>query len=233
MVNVNSIPWNLPSSLNAVSDLSTLLNLVGRSSICCGTLNSEYDCLPDKMSNQETSAIARNVTREYPIKPMEKKTTFFSNVCQGLVSFDNRNSMCEECLKVDCTLRVRLNRMPQISPDENGAFKNWRYKDSSEQTEYLKQQVKRRINAEKREKYSKERAKIERNSRKIAEKDHRDLKRMMSDIEENRPDIEEDLFPDQPEMNLFWQTQKEMVKKGRREWHPRYSLILKFYHLRQ
>jgi hypothetical protein len=81
-------------------------------------------------------------------------------------------------------------------------------------------QKRRRKNAEKREIYWHAKAVEEKRMRKIAEQDNRDLLIMFETLNKE----ENTSFPNNPEMAMFWEMQKDVISKsdnkGQIRWHP-------------
>lgn len=56
------------------------------------------------------------------------------------------------------------------------------------------------------------------------EKDNRDMKKIFETVNEDKaPNGQPKFITENPEMELFWNIQKEMIENKSRKWHPRYK----------
>ena len=114
-----------------------------------------------------------------------------------------------------------------MSEDAGGANRknvNLNLLSGSDLAKRLHDEQRLRRNAEKRELYSKKKIISEQNSRQLVEKDDRDMKKIFETVNEDKaPNGQPKFITENPEMELFWNIQNEMIENKSRKWHPRYK----------
>lgn len=82
-----------------------------------------------------------------------------------------------------------------------------------------------RKNALRPEQRAKKRLNVERNLMRMVQQDHDDLKEMMEKMQPRK----DDLFQDDPDMQLLWNVQRDMLERKTRKWHPRFFLVMMLF----
>lgn len=137
----------------------------------------------------------------------------FSHSCSRILDAMRHSTMCKSCANIKWNSFYKT-----LNPkDENiNTLKKWKresYMTPDEIKHKLQIEKEKRINSERREKYTKEKYFLE--TKDFNNSDHEDFKVMFDSIDENSLN---------PEMKIFWQVQHDVLQtpnpKGYR-WHPK------------
>ena len=219
---------NVPPVLGEMNDIVNLLYNIQNGVFCRGCRNPEYKLLKPVVYDKTGTIIGK------ADNGLCKEEVVFKSInCIGILSLQSGMQMCKSCQLVDPILRVQLTRCKSLlSNDHFGEIMqkrsksqsstNWRYLDLQQACIRASDEQRRRVNSEKREKYAKRKLLEEKNTKKLSKDWDEDL----TSIFENVTKETREIFPNNPEMDFFWQLQRDMVDNKTRRWHPRQVLLL-------
>ncbi len=224
MCDLLKIGYQPPSSISSPENLIFLLNVISGSKPCFGCRNTSFSIFGSEVLDGAAKVIGRLKSfSSFDDKgfPSQEKR-YFSTSCHALLPPTATRSYCEECASLDKVLRLRLFRATSTQP--NATNVNHRYMSIECLKDSLANEKSLRRNAERRESYSKKKLNFEIQSKQLTSKDHGELKEIFNST--NVSVQYQKCFADKPEMNFFWNLQKEMLERNTRKWHPRYYFFI-------
>lgn len=218
---------NVPPVLGEMNDIVHLLYNTLNGVFCCGCRNPEYKQLKPIVYDKTGTIVGKadnGLSKEEVI--------FRSTNCTGILSLQSGMQVCKSCQLLDPILRVQLTRCKSLVNSDrfceimknrstSQSSTNWRYLDLQQACIRASDEQRRRVNSEKREKYAKRKLLEEKNTKKLSKDWDEDLTSIFESVnKETKP-----AFPNNPDMEFFWQLQRDMVDKKNRRWHPRQALF--------
>eukprot|EP00112_Aurelia_sp_Birch-Aquarium-sp1_P011553 Seg2427.6 transcript_id=Seg2427.6/GoldUCD/mRNA.D3Y31 product="hypothetical protein" protein_id=Seg2427.6/GoldUCD/D3Y31 len=221
---------NFPHHILKSSDLLCLLKKLLYQKFCRGCVKNEAECLGENVYDQGGSIVGR-VEIHTTSSALGETKVYRSSSCKGTIT--GNSAMCEACKKIDQTLRKRVSRAAARRSDEHymdaakSTCANLRYLTDDEKTARYNEERRRRVNAEKRERYAKWRLKEEKEAKEIVENQASDFdaifKQLTSEIQESNTSQGRNPPFEDPNMEFFWALQRELNDKQSHKWHPRYA----------
>lgn len=227
-----------PSHIGCFNDLSKVINAIEHKKICCGVSNPGFDVLHTNTINAHGSLIGCKEECILVDSEGRKQISHSHRAvnCIFYMSAECLGSICAECAVLRRNLSVRLVRFKENSKvvnkpnDSNKSRTNKRFLNEKEIKERASDEKRRRINAEKREQYSRFKAVQEKQMRKMSQESNDDLLLMFHAVDKGIGENGDDLvFPENATMSLFWSMQREAVAKTEQKksirWHPLYVYL--------
>ena len=217
-----NLGWSISPFLTDYHSLVTLLNIVSGSKICLGSSSESYEGLPKELKGNDMKVCGVGRFVNATTTNSGGKLSFFSVECLGLLPYLSTDRACSRCHALQSLLRKRVFRMRLNEGHTNKARStNWRHLNEDMRRERIADLQRRKTNADKRAEYATRYLKEERKAKLMTQRDHDDLKIMLQDIESQTRIEENSLFTENPNMKFFWDVQKDLLKQGKRSWHPR------------
>ena len=224
-----------PQKTFSFYDFSNITKILENSKICGVVDNPSLMILPTDTKNIQGQTIGsiEEVIIVDDCGNEQKLNVRRSTGCKFFMDTCSLGSRCSNCNTLRRNLSfqiVRFNnnlRSKRVNGEmSKGKSTNKRFLSEEDRNRYNEDQKRMRINAEKREKYWKFKAAEEKKTKNIVREDESDLLDMFNELDKGTgPNGEELVFPDNPNMNLFWEMQRDAVSKRNQKisirWHPK------------
>ena len=226
--NLHDISIDQTNKILCVDDIAHLMSIADNLRLCTGVTCTSYEDLP-KLTKDINGTVAGKYEENAVISPngVIHSSCRRSISCTGVLGQGTFASVCPSCSKLRKHLSSQLSKLKKnnqqattTSMSNSSSKVNKRFLTNEQLHEREDDQKRRRKNAEKREIYWHAKAVEEKRMRKIAEQDNRDLLIMFETLNKE----ENTSFPNNPEMAMFWEMQKDVISKsdnkGQIRWHP-------------
>ena len=232
----SSLFHTTPSVLGSLNDLLTVLSVVEHTKLCCG-VSITCNVQPSITKNSHGELIGCQEECIFFDPDGEKRTVpiYRAVNCMFYMPAQPFGKRCPECSLMRRNLSVQIVRLNEHSGSTSdvGPSKpttNKRYLSDEARSEREACEKRRRINAEKREKYWRLKAVEEKKMRCMAQQSNEDLLTMFKTVDKGIGEGGEDLmFPENTNMSLFWSMQRDAISKAEHKksirWHPLYVLF--------
>lgn len=225
--NLQALGWKLPPYLTDVASLICIFNIVSSSKMCLGCCSEKFESL--NLENKGHWTVRRVINQ---LQSSAQKTYIVSVTCLGFIELDAKRTICGQCKILENSLRMRMSRFQQSRMSANeqltSSSKNLRYMVEDEVRERLKTEQRKRVNVEKKEKYLRRKLKEEKRTRQLTTKDHNDMCQILQDIENEQiaqGKRDSEVFKDNPEMQFFWELQKDILQQGTNNSNNSYNFL--------
>jgi hypothetical protein len=223
-----------PAKLASNDDLKTLLNTIGQQfKLCSGCDNQNFKSLLKScvdMNGNVAGKLESLINSHLQTFQIRRSVD-----CQYIITKDHKHIRCQPCAKLNkvlCNSLYKYNNCTEQSGKDtvcsrSSSTSNWRFlSDHDQKQRYLGQQ-RRRINAERCEKYAKRKSEEEKKMLGLTQRDSDDLNVMFRQLDDEMNEkqqqssincdsddtLEDDAF--------FWSMQREHIQSGKTCWHPR------------
>ncbi len=197
-----------------VCDVVCILNKVLFSKSCSGCFNKEYSKLKPIVYYKSGGVHGE---AEFLGEGKSSSKIFRAINCYNILSPDSMSTMCSNCEVLNNVLKVQLSRA-WASEKQDGRIDsatNLRFLSDSDGRDRLSAEVRKRRDAERREALVKRKLKELRQANSMSVEWDQDLRKMFNSLSHQRQNIED------PDMDFFWNLQRDMLEKKTQTWHPR------------
>ena len=223
-----------PAKLASNDDLKTLLNTIGQQfKLCSGCDNQNFKSLLKSCvdMNGNVAGKLESLTNSH----LQTFQIRRSVDCQYIITKDHKHIRCQPCAKLNkvlCNSLYKYNNCTEQSGKDtvcsrSSSTSNWRFLSDHDQKQRYLDQQRRRINAERCEKYAKRKSEEEKKMLRLTQRDSDDLNVMFRQLDDEMNEkqqqssincdsddtLEDDAF--------FWSMQREHIQSGKTCWHPR------------
>ena len=218
-----------PGKLVLKSDLITLLNAVGmKSELCPGCNSPEFDRIPKPCLDKNGNL--KGTIETMSNSSSETWQTRRSSTCQYLICGKSYKTVrCQSCSQLNRSLCNFLYKSKTVveNPDKENQQPSssnvcWKFLSDEDKLKRYTDQRRRRINAERREKYAKRKIEEEKKMLKLNKVDTDDVRIMFNQLDDEMKELECDDSSITVDNDLFyWSMQREVLQSGKTVWHPR------------